>query len=315
MTRPEMNKNDSRFTGAGRRSARLLGGLLTGAVMMVAVPAMAAPGHKMGGDKMAGHHACMMGGQGARISVTGEGQAVTQPDMATINLGVTTQGDTAAAAMSQNSERQGAVIAALTGAGIEERDIQTSGLNLNPLMDYSSEGQPPRITGYQAQNIVTVRVRDLDALGGTLDALVTAGANEINGITFGRDDSAAIEDDARRDAVTNARHRAEIMAEAAGLTLGRVLSMRDMVFVSGGPEPMMMRGAMDAAAAKQVPVQGGELTVTAQVEMQFALMGEDAADCGAPGGHEGHEGHDAPEGEAAPEAEAPAAPEAPAPSN
>ncbi|AUH63777.1 SIMPL domain-containing protein [Paracoccus zhejiangensis] len=292
------------------RGRGMLSGLLAGAALMAAAPAMAAPGDKPG---MGGHHACHgkgMGHHGARISVTGEGQALGQPDMATINLGVTTQAETAAAAMTQNSEQQTAVIAALTGSGVEERDIQTSGLNLTPMMDYSREGQPPRVTGYQAQNMVTVRVRDLAGLGGTLDGLVTAGANEINGITFGRDNSDEMQDEARRDAVADAQHRAEVIAEAAGLTLGPVLTMRDVVYTQGGPEPMMMRQAMDAGASKAVPVQGGELTMMAQVEMQFALRDEAAmAECAGMGG--GHGDHGAapeaePEAEAAPEGEMPA---------
>lgn len=286
------------------RRRGLLAGLLAGAALMAAAPAMAAPGD-LPGKGHGAHHAChgkgMMGPHGARISVTGEGQAVTQPDIATINLGVTTQAETAAAAMAQNSEQQAAVLAALTGAGIEERDIQTSGLNLTPMLDYSREGQPPRVTGYQAQNMVTVRVRDLASLGGTLDTLVTAGANEINGITFGRDNSDEMQDEARRDAVADAQHRAQVIAEAAGLTLGPVMMMRDAVYSQGGPEPMMMRQAMDAGSAKAVPVQGGELTMMAQVEMQFALRDEAAmADC---------MGEDAPEGEAPAGEVAPDAPE------
>ena len=298
------------------RQRGLLAGLLAGVALMAASPVLAAPGDKPGMGH-GGHHACHgKGHHGARISVTGEGEAVGQPDMATINLGVTTQAETAAAAMTQNSEQQAAVIAALTGSGVEERDIQTSGLNLTPMLDYSREGQPPQVTGYQAQNIVTVRVRDLEGLGGTLDSLVTAGANEINGITFGRDNSDEMQDEARRDAVADAQHRAEVIAEAAGLTLGPVLTLRDVVYSQGGPEPMMMRQAMDAGSAKAVPVQGGELTTMAQVEMQFALRDEAAmAECMGKGGADGGA---MPEGEAAPEGEMPegempeAAPEAPA---
>lgn len=267
----------SRPAGQGR----MLAAALAGMALMTAGPLHAAPGDKPG---MGRHHDChgkgMAGHHGARISVTGEGEAAGQPDMATINLGVTTQAGTAAAAMTQNSEQQAAVIAALTGAGVEDRDIQTSGLNLTPMTDYSRDGQAPRVTAYQVQNMVTVRVRDLAGLGGTLDSLVAAGANEINGISFGRDNSDAMQDEARRDAVADARHRAEVMAGAAGLSLGPVLTMRDVVYSGGGPEPMMMRQAMDASAGKAVPVQGGELTMMAQVEMQFALRDEAAmAEC------------------------------------
>lgn len=295
-------------TPSGQRS-RILVGLLTATAVLGATPALAGPGCR-----------------GAAIVVTGQGEALVQPDLATINLGVTTQADTAADAMTQNSTSQTAVIDALTAAGIEARDVQTSGLQLTPVMRYA-ENEPPQVTGYQAQNMVTVRVRDLAALGSTLDTIVSAGANEINGISFLRDDADAVQDEARRDAVADAQHRAQVMAEAAGLTLGPVLAMRDAVFgVPPGPEPMMR--AMDAAgAAKAVPIAGGELAMTAQVEMRFALIGEDGAcaDMGHGGKHHGDgagmgempqdDAAAAPEGEAAPEAETPAAPEATPPSN
>ncbi|TRW98333.1 SIMPL domain-containing protein [Paracoccus sp. M683] len=283
-----MRRAQNRAAGIGSdRGRKRFAALLTGAALMASTPALAQTADMPAANGRDAHHACDAGGKGmrghgARIIVTGEGEAATQPDMATINLGVTTQAETAAAAMQANSAQQTSVIDALTAAGIEARDIQTSGLNLNPMMDYSSEGQPPRVTGYQAQNMVTVRVRDLDGLGVTLDAIVGAGANEINGITFGRDDSDQVQDDARRDAVADARHRAEVMAEAAGLTLGPVLTIRDAVLPSGGPQPMMMRQAMVASDGGAVPVQGGELTMTAQVEVQFALIGAGGmGDCGA----------------------------------
>lgn len=256
-----------------RIRGRILALLLCGAALAAAGPALAAPGKDGAREKSCS--ARMMHGQAARISVVGEGAAQIAPDMATITLGVTTQAATATEAMAQNADQQGAVIEALTGSGIEDRDIQTSRLNLNPVMDYSRDNQPPTLTGYRAQNMVTVRVRDLDALSTTLDALVTAGANEITGIAFGRDEAAEVQDEARRDAVADARHRAEVMAEAAGLTLGPVLTMRDMAFSDGGePRPVMME-AMDMGAAKSVPVASGELTLQARVEMQFALGGAD----------------------------------------
>ncbi|AUH34836.1 SIMPL domain-containing protein [Paracoccus tegillarcae] len=287
MTKPDFSLPAGQSRNPGPRA--VLATILAGTMLLGGQAAMAAPGK--GGD-----HAChgkMMRGHAARISVTGEGEALTQPDIATINLGVTTQADTAAAAMEQNSAQQTAVFEALAEAGIEGRDIQTSGLNLTPVTDYSREGQPPQVSGYRAQNMVTVRVRDLDSLGATLDTLVTAGTNEINGITFGRDDSDQVQDDARRDAVADARHRAEIMAEAAGLTLGPVLTMRDVVYGTTPPEPRMMRQAMDAAGAQSVPVAGGEMAMQASIEMQFALVGaQGGGDCGPDRMKGAHDGAD-----------------------
>lgn len=224
----------------------------------------------------------------ARLTVTGTGESRVAPDMASIQMGVTTQGPGAAEAMRQNSARQAAVIAALAGAGIEQADIQTSGLNLNPVMDYG-EGRAPTVTGYQASNMVTVRVRDVPRLGEVLDTIVSAGANEINGITFLRDDNAAAQDDARRAAVEDARHKAGVLAEAAGLTLGPVLVIRDSA-VAEGPRPMMMeaRAAADSAA---VPIAAGDIATTATVEMQFALTGQDCRPMGPGKGHGHHDHH------------------------
>ena len=228
------------------------------------------------GDPKAHHgnsRAChMMMARPARISVLGIGDSTISPDMATINLGVTTRAATAAEAMSTNSDQQSMVIDALQQEGIEPQDIQTSGLNLSPTMEYP-EGQAPRVTGYQAQNLVTVRVRDLGTLGETLDTLVTAGANEMNGISFQRDDPRSAADEARTMAIEDAHHSAEVLAAAAGLELGPIVAIRDMPQLGGGPRPMMM--ARDAAAESAVPIQAGELSFSAQVQVDYALTGGD----------------------------------------
>lgn len=209
----------------------------------------------------------------SRLTVTGEGQSRIAPDLATVQLGVTTQADSAAEAMRQNSDQQAAVIAALREAGLAEADIQTSGLNLSPLMQYG-EGVAPSVTGYQATNLVSIRVAELAQLGEVLDAIVEAGANEIQGIAFTREDGAEPLDAARRDAVEDARRKAEVLAGAAGLSLGPVLTLRDLAQNGGGPRPMMRMEA--AMADSSVPVQPGELSMTAQVEIEYALTGEEA---------------------------------------
>ncbi|TWI29399.1 SIMPL domain-containing protein [Paracoccus sulfuroxidans] len=238
-------------------------------------------------ERMMKHH-----GPVAKLTVTGEGRATAEPDMAMINVGVSTRGKTAGEAMAENATRQKAVIDALKAQGVEDRDIQTSGLNLSPEMSYSQDGKPPVLTGYAAQNMVTIRVRKLDGLGATLDALVETGANEINSISFTREDMSEGEDEARADAIASARHRAEVMAKAAGMRLGPLMALSDSA-VSNGPVPMM---AMASRAGDATPIAAGELTLSATVNATYALLPE---------------GEDAPEGEA-PEAEAPAAPDAPA---
>ncbi|WP_255330817.1 SIMPL domain-containing protein [Paracoccus albicereus] len=304
-----------------------------GLVLSLSHGAAAAPhGHGGKGHEMRhgeGGGAChMQMRRPARISVTGAGDATIAPDLAMINLGVTTQAASAAEAMDANTAQQTQVIDALAAEGIEARDIQTSGLNLSPLMEYP-EGQPPRVTGYQAQNMVTVRVRDLAALGGTLDTLVGAGANEMNGISFMREDSSPAEDEARTEAVEAARHSAEVLAAASGMVLGPLMEIRDTPQMSGPPRPMMM--AREAADAQAVPIQAGELTINASVEVSYALISAECAEemrrgngdgpGGAPGEGSGPEGApDLPPGhppvpgiEPAPAApgDAPVAPDAP----
>ncbi|MBU3029521.1 SIMPL domain-containing protein [Paracoccus marinaquae] len=240
-------------------------------VLLLSGAALAAPDKAGQTGRAMPAHCGPAGAMQSRLSVTGEGEVRAAPDMASIQLGVTSQADSAAEAMRQNSDRQAAVIAALTSAGIAASDIQTSGLNLNPMMDYG-EGQAPRVTGYQAGNMVTVRVVEIAGLGAVLDAIVAAGANEIGGIGFELRDSAEAEDEARRAAVADARHKAGVMAEAAGLRLGPVLHLGD------GSQPEvprpMMRMAAEAAGASGVPVQAGELAIGATVQMEFALIGK-----------------------------------------
>lgn len=205
----------------------------------------------------------------SRITVTGEGRVDARPDMAVITLGVATQGDTAAAALSENSTRLAAVLAQLKAAGVAERDLQTSGLSLGPRMDYSREGQPPKVVGYEASNMVTVRVRDLTALGGILDKAVGDGANTFHGLSFGLTDSTAALDAARVDAVKEAARKAAMMADAAGVTLGPVIEMTES---GGAPDPMPMyrKGAV-AMAAEAVPVEGGEVSYSVNVTVTWEL--------------------------------------------
>lgn len=207
---------------------------------------------------------------GPTITVTGEGSVEVRPDMATVTLGVTTEGATAAEAMAANSAELTKVLANLRAAGIEERDIQTSGLSLNPNWDnqYSSEGGAPKIAGFIASNTVTVTVRALDGLGQALDAAVKDGANTLNGVTFGVSEPDPALDEARKKAVADARRRAETLAEAAGARLGEVRAITE----GGGyamPAPMYRMEA--AAAGAPVPVAPGEMTMAASVTIVWDI--------------------------------------------
>ncbi len=205
----------------------------------------------------------------ATITVTGEGHAEAAPDLATISLGVTTQGKTAGEAMDANSAALAAVVARLKAAGVADRDMQTSNLSLNPNWQQTDGTQAPLIAGYVASNQLTVRVRALDSLGAVLDSAITDGANTLNGISFGLDDPEPALDKARTEAVVAARARAELLVTAAGVKLGRVLSISESGgYVPPGPMPMYR---MEADMAKAVPVEGGEVGLTASVTMVFEI--------------------------------------------
>jgi uncharacterized protein len=204
----------------------------------------------------------------ATISVSGEGRVATSPDMATISLGVTTVGDTAATAMAMNSEELAKVMANLTAAGIEAKDIQTTGLSLNPNWTYDSSGTTGTINGYTAMNMVNVRVRALDGLGGVLDAAIKDGANTLNGLTFGIADPQPVNDAARKLAVADALRKAGLLAEAAGVKLGPVMAISEQ---AGYADPSPMFRADASAAPGGVPVAGGEVAMTVMVNMTWAL--------------------------------------------
>ncbi len=198
------------------------------------------------------------------LNLAASGEVRVAPDMATVTFGVVTEAPTAQAAMAQNAERMNAVSAALRRTGIAERDIQTSGLNLQAQYDYQ-ENQPPKLRGYQASNRVTVRVMDLTKTGTTVDAVVAAGVNQIDGVAFGLKDPTTAENEARRLAVRALQAKAQLYAEALGVTLGGVRSLNE----GGGytPQPPMPMYAMRAQSmdADSTQVSGGELSIKIDV--------------------------------------------------
>lgn len=214
------------------------------------------------------------------LTVSAQGSSTRTPDMANYSAGVTTQGTTASEALATNSTQMNRVVAALKQAGIADRDIQTSNLNLNPiysqpkrLPDGSYEDGPQRIVGYQASNTVSVRQRKLEDMGKVIDALVKAGANQVNGPNFMLSQPEAAENEARADAMKKARARADLYAGAAGLRVVRILSISE----NGGyaPQPVMYvrKEMMDAAGAMAPPppVAAGELETNLGVMVQFEL--------------------------------------------
>jgi len=202
------------------------------------------------------------------LDLSAYGEAKVQPDMATIQLGVTTEGATAAAAMAANNEQMTRVMTALRGAGIAAKDIQTSNLNLSPKYVYG-QNQAPRLTGYQASNDVRITVHDLSRLGPAVDATVSAGANQVNGISFGLNDRTAAESAARAQAVRALQAKADEYARATGYRVLRLVSLGEGVSVQG-PRPMALPMARMQAAAS-VPVSAGEMEVRIDVTGLFEL--------------------------------------------
>ncbi|MFC0684753.1 SIMPL domain-containing protein [Novosphingobium clariflavum] len=212
------------------------------------------------------------------LTINAEGSTTRTPDMASYSAGVTSQGTTASEAMGANSQAMARVIAALKKAGIADKDIQTTNLSLNPVYaepkrqpDGSFSGEPRAIVGYQATNTVNVRQRKLADTGKVIDALVTAGANQVNGPDFTLSAPDAAQDEARTDAIKTARARADLYARAAGLRVVRIVSISE----GGGyaPQPMIYarsKAAMESLASAP-PVAAGELQMSVNVTVQFEL--------------------------------------------
>ncbi|WP_426162910.1 SIMPL domain-containing protein [Sandarakinorhabdus sp. DWP1-3-1] len=203
------------------------------------------------------------------LTVVAEGRVTRAPDVAEVSGGVVTTAATAAAAMSENATRMTAVVAAVRRAGVADRDIQTSGLNLQAQYRYENN-QAPILTGYQASNTVKLRLRKIADAGRLLDTLVSVGANQLNGPEFRVDDSSAALDEARVQAVATARKRAELYARAAGLKIGRIARISEVAGEPVEPRPMMTTMRAKAADAAP-PVEPGEVALTVNVTMVFEL--------------------------------------------
>src|ERR1700737_493531 len=202
----------------------------------------------------------------ATISVTGEATVSVAPDLAQIDGGVTSEAKTAREASDGNNPAKGKVMLALEGAGIEEKDCQTSRLSLQPENAPNRAGGPLAIVGYRASNRVTVRLRDVAQLANLIDTMVSAGANDIGGINFTVSNASKLLDDAREQAVADARRKAEIYARAAGVTLGAPLAISE----EGAPGPIPYR-KMAVGMAASAPVAPGEETLRVTVSVSWAI--------------------------------------------
>jgi uncharacterized protein len=201
----------------------------------------------------------------AAITVSGEATVSVPPDLALVEGGVTSEAKTAREASDSNNAAMGKVLQALKGAGIETKDLQTARLSLQPQSAPNRSG-PSAIVGYRASNRVTIRVRDVTKVAGVIDTLVAAGANDIGGINFMVSQASKLLDEAREQAVADARRKAEIYAKAAGVTLGAPLSISE----EGSAAPMAFR-KMSAGMAAAAPVAQGEETLAVTVSVSWAI--------------------------------------------
>lgn len=201
------------------------------------------------------------------VTVQASASVNAAPDMARIRGGVHTKAETAAEALKANTQKMANVVDGLKALGIEARDIQTSNFNVNPQYTHSRDGRPPQITGYQVTNEVAILMRDLKSLGSVLDKVISLGANQINGLSFEVSNAEELADTARREAIANARRRAQLFATAADAEVGEVLEIREGGSPSVGRAPIMEASAARMAA----PIEPGEQTLTTSVTVTWAL--------------------------------------------
>ena len=220
---------------------------------------------------VAGQDARLVALSGTRLDLIAEGRVTRVPDVARINAGVGTQAPSASQALQGNAQRMARVVAALRRAGVAERDIQTSQINLNPDYRYR-EGQPPLLTGYQAGNSVSVRFRDIANAGRILDALVAEGANQINGPSLEIDRPEEALDEARAAAIRTARARADLYARATGKRVGRLLGIAEAGTSQPRPEYMAADAVqVTGSRASSVRIEPGEQAVTVQLQVSYEL--------------------------------------------
>lgn len=207
--------------------------------------------------------------QQATLDVSATGEVNVTPDRAIVSAGVVQQGKTAREAMINNATLMTAVFDELEAAGIPKSDITTSQLSLQPQYDYQDRRRPT-IEGYEVRNTVTVKSDDIEQIGPMLDALVRAGVNNINQVQFTVKDTKAAMETARAEAIRDAKAKAEAMADAAGVNLGALISLRE----SGGnnsPRPMMMRAARLEISEAVTPISAGEQSLRVTVNLTYGI--------------------------------------------
>jgi uncharacterized protein YggE len=201
--------------------------------------------------------------------VSGEGRAFAAPDTAILSIGVQALGKSLASTSADANERMRRVLEALAKAGVPAKDVRTTSHEVSVERPWQQDGRPGPITGYRVSTSAEVRVRDLRQLGPVLDQVVAAASNDVSGLRLVKDDPSAEQQRALADAVARAREKAEVIARAAGVALGEVVSLTESA--AGPPVPLPVRTLGMAEARGGAPVAEGELELTAQVAVVFAI--------------------------------------------
>jgi uncharacterized protein YggE len=207
---------------------------------------------------------------GTRLDIVATGEVEAVPDIALIGAGVVTQAGSAGDAMAENARRMAGTLATLRKAGVADRDIQTSAVNLSPQYKYA-DNQPPVITGYQATSRLSIRFREVKKAGAILDALVAAGANQIDGPSLQIDHPEPLLDQARERAMAQARARAVLYAKAAGMQIRRIVAISEGN-VETPPRPMPMVAMARFKEAADTAIQPGEQKLSVGVSVTYELQ-------------------------------------------
>lgn len=204
------------------------------------------------------------------ISISGHGEVRAVPDVAIVSVGVTTQGQSAREALDSNTKAMKTLFETLKKAGIEDRDMTTSNFSVGPRLDYgNNNAQPPKVVGYDVNNMVTLTIRKIEDLGELLDVAVSTGSNTINGISFSVSKSDSKLTEARKAAVMDARSKADIYAAAGGFKIGNILSISEGAAYQ--PPPPYFAKADRAQAAEPVPIAQGEQTLSVDVSITYEI--------------------------------------------
>ncbi len=205
---------------------------------------------------------------GPRVVVSGEGSVSVAPDVVQIRSGVTTQGKTVREATETNSKTMAALLTALTESGIPQKDVRTAQLSIQPVYASQDSGKEQKLVGYNVVNHVSAKIKHIEKLGDVLDRLIAAGATDVWNVEFLVSDPGKALDQAREAAIADARRKAEVYARAAGITLGKVISIEEE---PGSSAPGPMRALAQPAPSTRMPIAPGENTLRAVVTLGFEI--------------------------------------------